>query len=154
MMYKVLFSAWLSLGCMFSVTAETSLGDLTVLVDGFESDDGVLAIGLFTSRETYDVNQGWEEADSENAHRFVIAEVHDRQARHIFERLSYGEYAIKLYHDENNNRQLDKNFTGIPKEDYGFSNNPKGFLGSASYQEALFKFKVPEKTLIIHLRTF
>ena len=39
-----------------------------------------------------------------------------------------GEYALVVYHDENGNERLDKNFIGIPKESLGFSNSymPKG----------------------------
>ncbi len=33
-----------------------------------------------------------------------------------------GDYAVMVYHDENNNGELDKNFIGIPREPLGFSN--------------------------------
>ncbi|WP_263078957.1 DUF2141 domain-containing protein [Endozoicomonas sp. Mp262] len=33
-----------------------------------------------------------------------------------------GNYAISIFHDENNNGVLDKNLLGIPTEGYGFSN--------------------------------
>ena len=34
-----------------------------------------------------------------------------------------GTYAIAVFHDENANGKLDKNFLGIPCEGYGASNN-------------------------------
>ncbi len=48
-----------------------------------------------------------------------------------------GEYALLVYHDENNNERIDKNFIGIPKEPLGFSNRyqPKG---PPSYSRAVF----------------
>lgn len=49
-----------------------------------------------------------------------------------------GVYAAAIYHDENDNDVLDTNFIGIPKEGYGFSNNPKLFLGAPSFEEAGF----------------
>ncbi len=150
---KLFFSAWLSLGCLFSAAAEPLHGDLTLSVEGFAPDRGVLMIGLFTSRETYDADHGRGDEDSKQAYQSVTAEVHDGQAEYVFERLPYGEYAIKLYHDENNNGKLDKNFTGIPKEGYGFSNNPQAFFGPASYEEARFAFSVPAKTVNVNLRT-
>lgn len=48
-----------------------------------------------------------------------------------------GEYALLVYHDENNNDRIDKNFIGIPREPLGFSNRyePKG---PPSYSRAAF----------------
>lgn len=42
--------------------------------------------------------------------------------------LPAGEYALVVYHDENGNGRLDRNFIGIPREPLGFSNSyrPKG----------------------------
>ena len=152
MMYHIVISLWLLLGIVLSVAAEAPSGDMTVRVDGFESDNGAVVIGLFISEETYDADQGGGEEDSKQAYQSVTTAVHDGRAEHVFEQLPYGEYALKLYHDENGNGKLDRNFIGIPKESYGFSNNPRTFAGPASYRQALFEFKVPDHTLTIHLK--
>jgi len=52
--------------------------------------------------------------------------------------LKKGVYAISLFVDSNNNKIIDKNLLGIPTEQYGFSNNATGFLGSPSYNDASF----------------
>ena len=52
--------------------------------------------------------------------------------------LKKGVYAISLFVDSNDNKIIDKNFLGIPSEQYGFSNNATGFLGSPSYKDASF----------------
>ena len=45
---------------------------------------------------------------------------------------------------------MDTNFFGIPKEDYGCSNNAKNFLGPPKYEDA--KFMLSEnKTMLIEL---
>lgn len=48
-----------------------------------------------------------------------------------------GQYALLVYHDENGNGQLDRNFIGIPKEPIGLSNGyrPKG---PPSFSKAAF----------------
>ena len=43
--------------------------------------------------------------------------------------LAPGRYAVRLYQDVNDNRQLDSGLFGIPSEPYGFSNNPKARFG-------------------------
>ena len=55
-----------------------------------------------------------------------------------FEDVEPGEYAITAYHDANSNGELDTNFFGIPKERYGFSNNPKSTFGPPGYSKCLF----------------
>jgi uncharacterized protein (DUF2141 family) len=50
-----------------------------------------------------------------------------------------GDYAISLYHDENDNKKFDRNFIGIPREGFGFSNNPPIGLGVPPQKEMRFK---------------
>jgi len=57
---------------------------------------------------------------------------------------SEGDYAIAVYHDENDNKKLDRNFIGIPREGFGFSNNPPINLGMPKQKE--MRFKVEDMT--------
>ena len=50
--------------------------------------------------------------------------------------LEDGHYAIAFFLDENGNTKLDKNFIGIPKERFGFSNNPRILTGPPSFNES------------------
>lgn len=47
-----------------------------------------------------------------------------------------GSWAVLVYQDENANGELDRNFIGIPKENYGFSRNAAGKFGPPSFDEA------------------
>lgn len=52
--------------------------------------------------------------------------------------IAKGKYAIIIYHDENNNKILDRAMFGKPQEYYGFSNNKYGSFGSKpEFSEAL-----------------
>jgi uncharacterized protein (DUF2141 family) len=57
--------------------------------------------------------------------------------------LPYGEYAIAIFVDANRNGKMDKNFLGIPKEQYGFSNNVMGRMAAPSFEQAKFKVTGP-----------
>ncbi|NMP30022.1 DUF2141 domain-containing protein [Thalassotalea sp. M1531] len=59
-----------------------------------------------------------------------------------FNDIETGEYALRFFHDENNNGQLETNLFGLPTEGYGFSNNAKPNFGPVSYDE--IKFQVTE----------
>jgi uncharacterized protein (DUF2141 family) len=65
--------------------------------------------------------------------------------------LEVGKYAIAVYHDENKNQKLDKNFVGIPKEGYGFSNNAVGKLGPPKFSESSFSLDTQLKKLSIRM---
>ena len=75
-----------------------------------------------------------------NKNRWVksIVEVVNKNSFTKNVELKQGGYAISLFVDSNNNKIIDKNLLGIPTEQYGFSNNATGFLGSPSYNDASF----------------
>jgi uncharacterized protein (DUF2141 family) len=60
-----------------------------------------------------------------------------------------GNYSVVIYHDENNNKKFDRNFIGIPKEGFGFSNNPTIRLGLPEQDEILFKVEDGKTNLLI-----
>ena len=67
----------------------------------------------------------------------VIEEVGTGTARYRFE-LPNGTYAIGIFVDANYNNKMDRNFFGVPKEQYGFSNDAKGSFGPPSFKKASF----------------
>ena len=67
----------------------------------------------------------------------------DLQNTEINNLLPCGEYAVTLFVDFNGNKKLDKNFLGIPKEQYGFSNNVMGEMSPPTFDQAKFMIKGP-----------
>ncbi|MBN2163706.1 MAG: MipA/OmpV family protein [Pontiellaceae bacterium] len=67
----------------------------------------------------------------------TVSEPLDGRDEYIITNVPPAEYALLVFHDENGNRAIDKNFVGIPREPLGFSNNytPKG---PPSYARAAF----------------
>jgi uncharacterized protein (DUF2141 family) len=57
---------------------------------------------------------------------------------HTFGAIDNGAYVVVVFQDLNNNRELDTNFMRIPKEPYGFSNNPSMIIDPPSFDEASF----------------
>ncbi len=52
-----------------------------------------------------------------------------------------GFYAVKVFHDENNNQKLDTNLVGFPKEKWGVSNNVKAKLGPPVFKKMLVEVR-------------
>jgi uncharacterized protein (DUF2141 family) len=77
----------------------------------------------------------------------------NRRATCLFEDVPPGEYAVAVFHDENGNNDLDRNFLGIPSEGTGASNDARGFMGPPPYDGARFQFPetVNEARLIVRI---
>jgi uncharacterized protein (DUF2141 family) len=65
--------------------------------------------------------------------------------------LPNGDYAIAVYQDLNKNKRLDKNFFGVPKEPYGFSNNFKPKMSAPDFSDCSFTLSGTEQKLTISL---
>jgi uncharacterized protein (DUF2141 family) len=89
---------------------------------------------------------GFEETvenESEEASCITSAGEIELQNFEINGMLPHGEYAISLFVDSNGNKKIDKNFFGIPKEQYGFSNNVMGRMAAPSFEQAKFEVTGP-----------
>jgi len=118
-------------------------GVLTVVVEKLENDLGSVRIALSDSEENY--------YDYPNPTFGVSALIQGRIARWQFAVLPFGDYAIKVFHDEDADGDLDTNFLGIPVEDYGFSNNASGLFGPPGWEAARFGFRSDTMTVWISL---
>ena len=68
-----------------------------------------------------------------------IVAVEDKTVSLKIENIKKGNYAVSVYHDENNNGILETGGVfGIPVEPYGFSNNPTMTFGP-SFKKSVFK---------------
>lgn len=70
----------------------------------------------------------------------------DGHADFVFEDLPAGDYAIKVFQDEDGDQVLDIGFFG-PEEAYGFSNGARGLFGPPPWEEASFRFAGGEQTV-------
>lgn len=112
--------------------------EFTLKIKGLDKKKGEVRIALFSSEENYTKEPIYA----------VVLPVVDETIEWKIPELPFGEYAIAVYHDENTNGKLDTNMLGIPKENYGFSNNVRGRFGPASWEDAKFKI---DKYSSVHL---
>ena len=70
----------------------------------------------------------------------------------VWENLPPGNYALAAIHDENRNARLDRNFIGIPKEGFGFANNPPVRFSAPPFQAAVVHVQCPATETTIHLQ--
>lgn len=125
-----------SLSMILLLSQNASAAELTINISDVEQGKGHLLIALFEGKENYN--------DGKSVQATKVKAEHKKESV-VFKDLIDGEYAVKMYQDENDNDELDSNMMGIPKEGYGFSNNV-GMFGTPKYKEA--KFIVEDNTVI------
>ncbi len=124
--------------------AEACAGDLKMIVTGLKNSDGQIKFDLDNSQVTFKPQK-----NGPSAFRKGRSPITDKRVEYVFKDIPCGEYAVKLYHDENMNQDFDK-FLKIPKEEYGFS-NCKGCILPPSFDKAKFLFDKDHPTVIIEL---
>lgn len=117
----------------FASVAHAQNGSITVEVTDIKNSEGLAAIGLYSSKNEF----------PKRGKSLIGADVKisGATAIHTFKNIPIGDdYAIAVFHDSNSNGKLDKNFLGIPKEGYAFSNNASGTFGPPKFKDASFRF--------------
>lgn len=74
----------------------------------------------------------------EHFYRGIVSDAAAEKLAVTIPDLPPGRYTVAAYVDDNRNGRQDKNFLGVPKEDYGFSNDARGTFGPPDFAEAAF----------------
>jgi len=129
---------------VLNVAASSETGTLILTVAGLRNYHGAVNIAVFATAKGFP-----ERANAAIDKRVVKLAGADPIIE--FNELPFSNYAIAVFHDENDNGRLDKNWLGIPKEGVGFSHNPKSINGPPSFVEAKFSFSSKKQSLTIKL---
>ena len=114
-----------------------------VEISGINDPKGLMSIGLYSNEKEF--------PDKGKEYKGTDVKVTGQTVVYTFEDVPFGIYAISIFHDTNSNGKLDKNFLGIPKEGYAFSNNVFGTFGPPDFKDASFEFD-GNKTVKIKMR--
>jgi uncharacterized protein (DUF2141 family) len=116
---------------------------LKLHITGFRNDNGTAGALVFAS------SGGWPD-DVAKAIVHGGVPIRDHQAEIKFE-VPAGRYAAAVIHDENSNMKLDRNVFGIPKEGFGFSDNPQVVFSAPAFRKAAAPVTCPATRLDIRL---
>lgn len=118
--------------------------NINIRISDLKSDKGICEVCLFNKADGFP-------DESKNAVSCTKVKIKDKTASASFKALKPANYAVVVYHDENNNSKLDTNFIGIPKEGIGVSNNAQQKMGKPKFEAAKFVLNA-DKTLIINIK--
>ncbi|GGA44566.1 DUF2141 domain-containing protein [Dyella nitratireducens] len=126
---------------MLSLSAYAA--NVTVTVDGLRNANGTVRLKLDGSEA------GWNNKAQAAATGHVKAAVN--AVSYTFSDIPPGTYGLRVYQDEDDSGKLRTNMLGIPKEGYGFSNNPS-VMGMPSFQQVQFTVTKEDISVVIHLK--
>jgi uncharacterized protein (DUF2141 family) len=126
-----------------AVVAAAESGTVEVVVTGLGSERGHVLVQLADSAADYD--------SDDDAFRHAAGKAKDGGATFTFEDVPYGDYAVKVFHDENDNQKVDMGWRG-PTERYGFSNGARGLMGPPKWEAARFTLSQPALQVAIEAK--
>ena len=130
----------LFLGSLLLSSVALAAGNtLDITVKGVRDDQGMVRAGIYNSPETFP-KEGKAIARTATPAKAGSVTLQ-------FTDLPPGKYAVILYHDENNDGQMDKRFGMIPIEGYGLSNNVKA-TGKPSFDQCAFEIPATKNQTI------
>jgi uncharacterized protein (DUF2141 family) len=109
---------------------------LIVNVKKFKSNDG-MAYVLLQDPTKKSLLQQWIKIDK-------------NETQAVFKNLKVGKYAVRLYHDANDNKKMDTDFFGMPKESWGCSNDVKPHFAAPKFEDMIFTLD-KDLTIIINM---
>ncbi|MFW5659673.1 MAG: DUF2141 domain-containing protein, partial [Bacteroidota bacterium] len=103
--------------------------------------NGHLLIALF------DQQSGFPESFDAATLRMIVPAQPGKQ-RVTITGLDDRDYALTVFHDENDNGKLDKNALGMPLEGYGVSNNARNRFRAPDWSRAKFRMRDGKKLYV------
>lgn len=120
-------------------------GQLTISIENVERSKGSMYVAIYDDAARF-------LEDGANPYGKIIPLTKASNCTVTFDDLPFGQYAIAVFHDQNENGKLDRNLFGIPTEPYAFSNNPTVKWSSPTFAEASIKFGESRKNIRVELR--
>lgn len=118
---------------IFAVSLIAQETSLKISVNNIRNSKGTVKWAVYKDAAHFNSNSGFADAGSVSAKKGTVT-INTKN-------IPDGSYAISVYHDENNNSDVDFNFLGLPVEGFGFSQNPTLYFGPPKYKECVFTKK-------------
>jgi len=139
------FFAVLLLAAPASIADEDPTGTLMVNVTDLRSEEGKVRVALHTSEDTFPTKR-------KEALAVLIVTINGNQATARFPDIHLGDYAVAVYHDEDNNGRLNRSVIGIPKEGTAASRDPKPRMGPPRWKDCVFTLGPGETKMSMKIR--
>ena len=120
-------------------------GTIFLTIKEIENKDGVMMVALFNEDDKFLKIPSYSQ-------EIPISD--ETEIKVIFRNIPYRKYAVSIYHDLNENGDLDSNMIMIPKEPIGFSNDYFPKFGPPKFKHAAFDLDQKELKMTVNLKTY
>ncbi len=144
-MKRLIHSLLACLVATLALSPEAQAGEpITVTISNVRAAKGDLLVGLYDSKTNF--------AKRPLPHSPKIRLTSSGTVVATIPDVPPGTYAIVVLHDVNKNGKLDKSLLGMPKEPFGFSNNPTIPRGMPAYSACTFTMGTSPQQMSIRLK--
>jgi len=124
----------MSIGLMLMATITfaqtTEKNSVEIEIFNIGSDEGQMYVALYDSEDSW----------LNTTYMGDIVKIQGGKSRTVFRDMPDGTYAASVFHDEDNDGELNM-FLGIPTEDTGSSNNAPANFGPPKWSDAKFEVR-------------
>jgi uncharacterized protein (DUF2141 family) len=115
------------------------VGIMELTIEHIQYDHGTLWIGVYPSEEAF--------LDKSQAKLISVKITSKNTQKVALNELAYGDYAIALFHDLNDNAEMDFNWLGVPQEPFAFSRPAPSKWRLPEFSEVKVGFYQQRKTI-------
>ena len=112
-------------------------GRVEITMTGFKDAEGQALVAFFLNAE------GWPDG-GDSVFATQVASINDGRASVVVEDVPAGPFAVSVFHDTDDDRELDSGVFGIPSEAYGFSADARSSFGPPKFEEARLELAAGE----------
>ena len=126
-----------------SDSSSSQSGKIVISIEGLDNPQGQAMIALHNTKKTF--------LKKTEPFRRAIVPISGDSLTYTFDEIPHGEYSVAVIQDDNKNMDLDLGKMFIPKEKFGFSNNPSSKYGPPGYKKTTFELNTEVKEINIKL---
>lgn len=134
------------MGLMMSAFASSN--SIEVVITGLRNANGSVAASLYAEAD----QEGFPDSAA-RALQVKQVKLESTECRFVFGDLPSGNYGIAVFHDEDNDGKV-KMVLGIPREGFGFSNNPTIYFGPPSFKKTAIRLDTSKLRTEIKMKYF
>ncbi len=133
---------------LLCLTFEASAEPAVLFLKGFRSGEGHAAVSVFTEQN----RESFPGEVSGALQTYYLPLKGQLELKIELKSLEAGTYALAVLHDEDSNQEL-KTFLAIPREGFGFSNNPTVLVGPPSFDRVKLNI-APSSQVTVQIKYF
>jgi uncharacterized protein (DUF2141 family) len=133
----------LIISILYCLLTTSPMQKLTIEVTNIKQVKGTMNVAIYDAKSNF--------PDEKSPTFFRIIPVQNTDNLKFTIEVPKGLYAVAVFQDLNNNKKLDKNIVGFPKEPYGFSNDFRPKFSAPKFNDCYFDVGASPQTVHIKI---